>query len=511
MSRDVTANDRITANRSFSTDDAGIPATGLDDETLSRATLCRCADGPDALLQALVLGMGTADETLACLADLDVPAGADATGGRIAGARASGLTTTVPTTTSGDGLDRLEDAFTTGVRRWGGRMDPRGLAAFHRALARWRTVLESLPHGDRGELARLLTDDGRQWIVAPHHALWPHRLDDLSLKRDWATPLCLWGQGDPRILVACESPVAIVGSRGCDDYGRRTASRLAERLAGDGHVIISGGAMGTDAAAHWGSLRSRGSASGTTIAVIAGGLDHAGPRTNMALFTRIVGSSGALVSELPPGTIPLARRFLLRNRIIAALAGTVIVAQARLRSGALNTAGWGAELGRVVYAVPGRIDSPNNAGCNRLIRDGAAILLDSLDAVDEPCGHGRHPSPEAVTDASGTGPDDAPGTDPDEDRLDAAILSLAGRRSRPAQGITREELMTRLRRRMGAAAPDMSGLLSALGRLELEGRLVSGPAGLFTPSTGSGKDRPSASPAPHGTPATLSQGRLPLL
>lgn len=591
--RDATARDNaadryaMTGSTTMTRNDSAIPANQgtapanraasrlpLDDEALSRATLCRCADGPDALLQALVLGMGTADETLSCLAGLDVPTESDgARGGTSRWKAADSMTgigsatnrsaTVGPTTATGfvaatgNGLDRLEDAFAMGVRRWGGRLDARGMAAFRRALARWRAALENLPHADRDELVHVLTDGGRQWILAPHHDLWPRRLDDLSLKRDWATPLCLWGQGDPHALTACGSPVAIVGSRGCDDYGRRTASRLAERLADDGHVVVSGGAMGTDAAAHWGALHAADTASradgvGVTVAVFAGGLDHAGPRTNMALFTRIIDSSGALVSELAPGTIPLARRFLLRNRIIAALAGTVVVAQARLRSGALNTAGWGVELGRAVYAVPGRIDTPNNAGCNRLIRDGAALLLDSADAVEELCGHGRHPTPTvAMTtvgtdsgDASGTscgdhpdtgagrGPgikagDDSdansghgPGSDDGDDRLDEAILSLMHHRSRRHGGITRDELMTRLRRRMGAAAPDMSGLLSALGRLELEGRLAARPAGYkgLTPTTGSGTDRPAASPAHRTTPSaaspadspTVSQGWLPL-
>lgn len=127
--------------------------------------------------------------------------------------------------------------------------------------------------------------------------------------------------------------------------------------------------MGTDAAAHWGALNAlhgRMPANvGRTVAVFAGGLNHIGPMRNRTLFERIEAQGGALISELCPGTIPEARRFLLRNRIIAAMSSTLIVTQARLRSGALNTAGWACELLREVYAVPGDINQPCNAGAIR--------------------------------------------------------------------------------------------------------------------------------------------------
>lgn len=108
---------------------------------------------------------------------------------------------------------------------------------------------------------------------------------------------------------------------------------------------------------------------GRTVAVFAGGLNHAGPQCNSELFDGIAENGGALVSELCPGTIPEARRFLSRNRIIAALSSTLVVTQARLRSGALNTVNWGSELQRDIHAVPGNIDMPGNGGCNRLIQE----------------------------------------------------------------------------------------------------------------------------------------------
>ena len=122
-----------------------------------------------------------------------------------------------------------------------------------------------------------------------------------------------------------------------------------------GHLVVSGGALGTDAAAHWGAVKAMDEMSaalaGRTVAVFAGGLNHIGPKSNQNLFEQIESHSGALISELCPGTVPEARRFLLRNRLIAALSSTLIVAQARARSGALNTAGWANELNRNLFAV----------------------------------------------------------------------------------------------------------------------------------------------------------------
>ena len=141
---------------------------------------------------------------------------------------------------------------------------------------------------------------------------------------------------------------------------------------------MSGGALGTDAAAHWGAIQAMDEIgtplAGRTVAVFAGGLNYIGPKSNERLFETIINHSGALISELCPGTVPEARRFLIRNRLIAALSSTLIVAQARARSGALNTAGWANELNRRVFAVPGDVTMPHNTGCNRLIQEGQASI-----------------------------------------------------------------------------------------------------------------------------------------
>ena len=201
------------------------------------------------------------------------------------------------------------------------------------------------------------------------------------------------GQGNKDSLISCSKPVAVVGSRTCDLYGSYIAHEIGRQAAIQGHLVVSGGAMGADAQAHWGALSARGEEytgdTGSTVAVFAGGLKRMGPLRNRELFQAIERHGGALISEMHPETIPEGRRFLLRNRIIAALASTIVVAQARYRSGALNTATWGAELGREIYAAPGRIDTPENTGCNRLIHQGKATILISATDVSGIC-HAPH-------------------------------------------------------------------------------------------------------------------------
>ncbi|WP_434735000.1 DNA-processing protein DprA [Bifidobacterium tibiigranuli] len=367
-----------------------------DAETLARATLTFCLDGADALMFALLKGAQNAQTVVALLreATSDMAQSSQPKSGPKAGPSKTNLSNT-----SMHAQRELEAMFATGIARWGRSVDHRGMQVFRRALHRWLNRFTQLPGHDPQLLSDWFTMDGSQWIIAPHSRYWPSQLADLSTRKDWAAPLCLWGHGEPSSLVACPKPIAIVGSRGVSEYGRSVAHDIALQAATDGHVVVSGGAFGTDAAAHWGALEASyrdDIGAGTTVAVFAGGLNHIGPQRNERLFEAILANSGALISELCPGTVPEARRFLLRNRIIAALSSTVVVAQARTRSGALNTANWAAELGREVYAVPGDIDSPNNAGCNALIRDGKAIILCSTHHIDELC-HKRHErfAPEA--------------------------------------------------------------------------------------------------------------------
>lgn len=348
----------------------------MNNETLGRATLAHCADGPDALLTATLKGAPDAATLAEAIIDI----------------HHSGRERRVADQGAGRGLD---DMFLLGAARWGRRVDHRGLKKFHAALARWSARLDSLPSLAPDSLQTVFTGSGSMWIIAPGHACWPRQLADLSERSDWAPPLCLWGRGDPAALASCEAPVAIVGSRGANGYGCDTARTIGHHVALRGHCVVSGGAYGADAAAHWGAIRAREQypqRAGRTVAVFAGGLSHIGPQRNATLFNRILDTSGTLISEMSPSTIPEARRFLLRNRIIAALAHSVVVAQARRRSGALNTANWAADLGRDVYAVPGDITNPNNAGCNMLIHEHRAILLPDSEDVSEIC-HPDHQPP----------------------------------------------------------------------------------------------------------------------
>lgn len=346
----------------------GMGDAPLDDRTLARATLAACVDGPDKVMHAL---LATADDEHR-LVGLLLRLRDGGHGGDMAGKE----------------LDALFSRACRTLR--GPRSASPSFAWFHQWRGHWCERLGRFAGLSRQETIDLLTDGGRQWILTPDDPSWPCQLNDLTLRADSAPPLCLWGMGERTVFATCGQPVAVVGSRNVNEYGRSCAHRMGDAMAADGHLVISGGAMGIDAAAHWGSVSRMARAgddteardsTGRTVAVFAGGIDHAGPAANHRLFDAILERGGALVSERAPGTVPLAHRFLERNRIIAALAHTIVVAQARLRSGALNTALCGLEMMREVYAVPGPIDAPTNAGCNWAVYQQKAVLLPSVDEL----------------------------------------------------------------------------------------------------------------------------------
>ncbi|MBB4301499.1 DNA processing protein [Rhodobium orientis] len=163
--------------------------------------------------------------------------------------------------------------------------------------------------------------------------------------------------------------VAIVGARNASIAGCKIAAKLAGELAAADLVIVSGLARGIDTAAHKASIETG------TVAVLAGGLDHIYPPENEDLYRAIVNAGGAIVSEMPFGWAPRARDFPRRNRLISGLSYGVVVVEASRRSGALHTARFALEQGREVFAAPGSMLDPRTEGCNRLIKDGATMVL----------------------------------------------------------------------------------------------------------------------------------------
>jgi DNA processing protein len=232
----------------------------------------------------------------------------------------------------------------------------------------------------RLELAPIRLDDpwaeaGGRYLI-PGDGEWPTQLDQLGPAAPWG----LFVAGSELRVPAARS-VAVVGARAATPYGLHVASDLATDLAQRGWAVVSGGAYGIDSAAHRGAL----AGGGTTIAALAFGVDVAYPRGNASLFARIRAEGGALVSEFVPGSNPTKPRFLLRNRIIAALTRGTLVVEAAYRSGALNTAAAARRLGRPVLVVPGPVTSSMSVGCHRLARadEPARLVTDASEVIEE--------------------------------------------------------------------------------------------------------------------------------
>lgn len=175
-----------------------------------------------------------------------------------------------------------------------------------------------------------------------------------------------------------EKMAAIVGARMCSSYGKAVALDLGEKLASCGVSVISGMAMGIDSFGHWGAIKGEGS----TYAVLGCGVDVCYPRGGRELYERIV-STGGIISEYLPGTQPFPGQFPARNRIISGLAETLVVVEAKKKSGSLITADLALEQGKDVYAVPGRLDDTLSLGCNELIKQGAGIITSTEEFLVE--------------------------------------------------------------------------------------------------------------------------------
>ena len=197
-----------------------------------------------------------------------------------------------------------------------------------------------------------------------------------ALKQIPDPPVALYVQGRLDLLNA--PAFAIVGSRNATVQGARDAESFAETLSGNGLTIVSGLALGIDAAAHQGGLRARGS----SIAIVGTGADRIYPPRNRDLAHRLA-AEGALVSEFPLGTPPLRENFPQRNRLISGLALGVLVVEAAMQSGSLITARFALEQNRDVFAIPGSIHSPVSKGCNALIKEGAKLVEGAEDILEE--------------------------------------------------------------------------------------------------------------------------------
>lgn len=212
--------------------------------------------------------------------------------------------------------------------------------------------------------------------VVPGDDEWPAALGDLDVCETvgdrGGAPLGLWVRGPLRLEEAAANAVAIVGSRSATSYGADASRDLAATVATAGVTVVSGAAFGIDQAAHRGALAARGS----TVAVLACGVDRAYPAAHANLLDYIA-DAGLVISELPPGSTPTRLRFLTRNRMIAALAQGTVVVEAAIRSGALNTASWAESLSRRLMGVPGPVTSAPSAGVHQLIRSRGASLVTS--------------------------------------------------------------------------------------------------------------------------------------
>ncbi|MFP5391900.1 MAG: DNA-processing protein DprA [Gammaproteobacteria bacterium] len=225
-----------------------------------------------------------------------------------------------------------------------------------------------------------------------HHLLTQDHPGYPALLREIAdAPLLLYAKG--RVDLLDRAAVAIVGSRNATVQGQTNARAFAHALAGAGLTVVSGMALGIDAAAHEGAL----DGAGSTVAVVGTGVDRIYPARNQALARRIAGQ-GCLISEYPLGMEPLSANFPRRNRIISGLCQAVLVVEAAAQSGSLITAHVANEQGRDVFAIPGSIHAPLSKGCHRLIKEGAA-LVESIDDLLEALHIGARRVPTAAAPA----------------------------------------------------------------------------------------------------------------
>jgi DNA processing protein len=260
-------------------------------------------------------------------------------------------------------------------------------------------------------------------------------------------PILLYVKG--RLDLLNQAALAIVGSRNATPQGIHNAEAFAKSLSDAGLCIISGLAHGIDAAAHRGALRGQGKDSGSSIAVVGTGLDKVYPAANRDL-AHALAQQGALVSEFPLGTPPLAANFPRRNRLISGLSLGCLVVEASLQSGSLITARLALEQGREVFAIPGSIHAPQSKGCHALLKQGAKLVETAHDILEELGGQLVSPAQLASSEDADSALLEHLGFDP----VDADTLSV----------------------RCGLTIAELSAMLLTL---ELDGRISALPGGLY--------------------------------
>lgn len=287
-------------------------------------------------------------------------------------------------------LMRVAEPPATALLAFVDSVGPVEAAAAVRAAAVPERVLAEISARRHLELAESDLADARRIgarLVVPEDEEWPAwPLLSLAAASDrgqrWSgSPLGLWAKGPVRLADTVERAVAVVGARSASGYGEYVAAEIGHDLANAGMTVVSGAAFGIDGQAHRGAL----AAKGTTVAVLACGVDLRYPVGHSDLIDEIA-ATGLILSEYPPGTPPARHRFLVRNRLIAALSSGTVVVEAGVRSGARNTATTAAALGKVVLAVPGPITSATSAGCHDLLRAGTAMLAGSVPEILEAVG-----------------------------------------------------------------------------------------------------------------------------
>lgn len=343
------------------------------------------------------------------------------------------------------------------TRGLGGESARRLLKEFGSPDAVFAASIRSLKSVVKADVAAEISKGVADDIIAPALAWLEDSNNHIVTLADSDYPQALLNIPDPPLLLYVkgrldllnQSALAIVGSRNATPQGINNAEAFAKSLSDAGLCIISGMAHGIDAAAHRGALRGQGSNSGSSIAVVGTGLDKVYPAANRDL-AHLLAQQGALISELPLGTPPLAANFPRRNRLISGMSLGCLVVEASLQSGSLITARLALEQGRDVFAIPGSIHAPQSKGCHALLKQGAKLVETAQDILEELGGLLVAPARDTVT--QGT---------------DSALLGHLG-----FDPVDVDTLSTRC----GLTVSQLSAMLLTL---ELEGRVSTLPGGLY--------------------------------